>query len=124
MCLITEGVAFLDIHTYAGDGTPEGSMQAILRPILLTVFSAYIHGETMSRGLVTAVSMQQALKPRETKTLPSMFVSVCRAERCLAALDVAMDTGMTVAGPIFVVLAIMLILMCMWAFYIAVFGAV
>lgn len=35
-----------------------------------------------------------------------------------------MDTGMTVAGPIFVVLAIVLILMCMWAFCIAVFGAV
>lgn len=35
-----------------------------------------------------------------------------------------MDTGMAVAGPIFVVLAIILISMCMWAFYIAVFGAV
>jgi hypothetical protein len=35
-----------------------------------------------------------------------------------------MDTALTVAGPIFVFLAIVLILICMWAFYVAVFGAV
>jgi hypothetical protein len=68
-------------------------------------------------------------EPRHSSLLHNVAYQInvrlsCRVERCLDILDDVVDATMTYLGPVFVVLAVVLISMCMWAFYQAVFGEV